>query len=292
MSAQPAARAFAPGKLILSGEHAVVYGHPAVAVAVDRGTTVGLHRRPGPTRVERAILHDRRLHEAMRSILPESGVGVSIESDLPVGRGMGSSAALAIALVRAWWALEGREPTFEDLHREGFKVERVFHGRPSGIDHAVAALAAPVRYRKGDEGPDLSPLAMPRLQLVVLDTGLAGDTQALVQGVADRRPAVDPLLSRIGALTAELIDALATDQPPAVLGELLTENHRLLAQIGVSTPNLDRLVGFARKAGAHGAKLAGAGGGGVVLALVDDPALLLNAAGKAGIPAFSVQVGG
>ena len=171
-------------------------------------------------------------------------------------------------------------------------MERIFHGRPSGIDHAVAALAAPVRYRKGDEGPDLSPLAMPRLQLVVLDTGLAGDTQALVQGVADRRPAVDPLLSRIGALTAELIDALAADQPPAVLGELLTENHRLLAQIGVSTPNLDRLVGFARKAGAHGAKLAGAGGGGVVLALVDDPALLLNAAGKAGIPAFSVQVGG
>ncbi len=282
----------APGKLILAGEHAVVYGHPAVAVAVNRGTTVQLRRRPGPTRVERAILHDARLHEAMLALLPPEGVGVHIESSLPVGRGMGSSAALAIALARAWFTLQGQEPDFQQLHEAGFKVERVFHGNPSGIDHAVAAIEGAVRYRNLPDGPEIEPLTVPSLELVVLDSGLAGDTRLLVQRVRDQRLVLQPVIAEIGALAERFIEALEMSAPPEVLGHMMTENHALLGRLGVSTVNLDRLARFALDAGAHGAKLAGAGGGGVVIALVDDPELLLRAAGKAGVPAFSVTVGG
>lgn len=282
----------APGKLILSGEHAVVYGHQAVAVAVDRGTTVHLRRRPGPTGIERSILRDQRLRAAVAAVLPADGLAVDIETELPVGRGMGSSAALAIALLRARAGLEGREADFDELLEDGFTVERVFHGSPSGIDHTVAALGSAVRYRRRPDGPEIVPLGMPRLQLVVLDTGLTGDTRRLVSAVAARRPGIDPVLTRIGALTDTLVSQLEQGAAAEDIGPLLTDNHRLLAEIGVSTPNLDRLVGFALQAGAHGAKLAGAGGGGVVIALVDDPALLLLAAGKAGVPAFAVTVGG
>lgn len=282
----------ASGKLILSGEHAVVYGHQAVAVSIDRGTTVTLRRRPGATRIERSVLRDERLRAAIATVLPAEGVGVSIETDLPVGRGMGSSAALAIALIRARAGLEGREADFGELLEDGFKVERVFHGDPSGVDHTVAALGAAVRYRASQPSPEIVPMGMPSMQLVVLDSGLTGDTRRLVEGVSARRPGIDPVLERIGSLTDELVELLEMSAPAEVVGHLLTENHGLLRDIGVSTPNLDRLVSFALRAGAHGAKLAGAGGGGVVIALVDDPTLLLLAAGKAGIPALPVHVGG
>lgn len=282
------ARAFAPGKLILSGEHAVVYGHPAIALAVDRGTTVHLRPCEGETRLEHSSVQDLRLFEALAAVLPLRGLAVRIDSDLPVGRGMGSSAALAVALVRARARLEGREADFAECHREGFAVERVFHGTPSGLDHAVSARGGGVLYRRTEEGVRIEPLALPPLRLVVLDSGRAGNTAELVAGVRGRRPGVDPALARMGALTLELARALASGS--VAVGGLLDENHALLQQIGVSTPELDALVDLARGAGARGAKLSGAGGGGVVLALVDEPEPVLAAAARAGVAAFPVAV--
>lgn len=282
----------APGKVILSGEHAVVYGHPCVAAAINRGTTVQLRQRPGPTRAERSILSDRRLHRALLAVLPEEGVAVEIESSLPVGRGLGSSAALGIALVRAWAQMCGEDLDFAETHRRGFAVERVFHGNPSGVDHAVAALGTAVQYRMADGQPQLDSLSIPRLDLVILDSGRTGNTRRLVAAVAAQRPGIDPVLERIGGITSAFIEMLRQGAPLDVLGQLMSENHDQLKQLGVSTDNLNRLVRFALDAGAHGAKLAGAGGGGVVVALVDDSELLLRAAGKAGVPVLAVTVGG
>ena len=95
------ASAFAPGKLILMGEHAVVYGHPALAMAVDRGMTVNLVEREGPTRLDEVWIDDDRLQSALDAVLPPEGIGVRLENSLPIGRGMGSSAALAVALAKA-----------------------------------------------------------------------------------------------------------------------------------------------------------------------------------------------
>ncbi len=277
----------APGKLILFGEHAVVYGHPALAMAVDRGTTVRLTPGEGPRRVRAAAMEDPRLPVALDALLPAQGLDVQIDTELPVGRGMGSSGSLAVALVRAWAAWQGRTASLQECIERGFRLERLFHGNPSGLDHTVSARGCALRYRRGSAGLQLEEIRLGPLPLVVLDTGKAGDTAELVAGVAARRPQVDPLLERIGALVLEVGPALEAGDLP-VLGEAMRENQRLLAEIGVSSPEIESLVAFARTHGALGAKLAGAGGGGVVIALHPRPDELVAAAAEAGIEAFAV----
>lgn len=282
-------RAFAPGKLILFGEHAVVYGYPAIATAVDLGTAVSLQPQQGPTSVRGADIQDPRLDAAIAAILPASGVGVRISTELPVGRGMGSSAALAVALIRAKAAWEGRVADLDECIRQGFVVERIFHGRPSGIDHTVSARGGALYFRRGTAGPQFDAAAIAPLTLVVLDSGVAGDTLALVAAVRSRRPAVDGALQQIGDLVQTMMPALARGDLPGI-GAGMNANHGLLQDLGVSTPRLDALVSMARQHGANGAKLAGAGGGGVVIAAHPEPEHLLAEAQARGIEAFTVQI--
>lgn len=269
------------GKLVLCGEHAVVHGFPAIAFAVDRATVVDLAPCEGPTTIDSAHA-DARLGAALRGVLPGEGLAVRIETDLPVGRGMGSSAALAVALVRARAALEGEDLDPDSVYARAMPVERAFHGNPSGIDVAVSARGGCLWFRRG-EPPVREPIVPGDWRIVVLDSGEAGDTAALVAAVAARRPGIDPVLARIGALVEA---ARTTLYDPPALGDLLTENHARLREIGVSTGALDGLVDMALGAGAHGAKLAGAGGGGVVLALVPEEGPVLRAAERAGVSAF------
>jgi mevalonate kinase len=274
----------AGGKLILCGEHAVVYGHPAIAFGVDLGTTVRLRARPGPVRI--AGRDEPLLLTAVQQVVGTEGVEVELETTLPIGRGMGSSASLAVALVRAWRDLRGLPAgTPDEVFEAALPVERVFHHNPSGLDVAVAARGGVVRYLRATP-PRLWALPCPPWSVVVLDTGKVGHTGTLVSHVGSQRPGIDPILNRIGALVDEA--AAVLDQPEA-LGALLDENHALLGRIGVSTDELDELATFARAHGALGAKLSGAGGGGVVLALVDDPTPLLAAAARRGIPAWTCR---
>jgi mevalonate kinase len=278
----------APGKLILSGEHAVVYGYRAVAAAVSLGTTVTLRERPGPSGVDDSAIRDERLWPALATLVPAEGIGVTIRSTLPVGCGMGSSAALAVATIRALAAREGREAGFDECFKRGFFPERVLHGTPSGVDHAVSALGRVVLYRR--EGPEITPIALPvPLRLVVADTGTPGDTACMVAGVRERAPTAQ--LRSIGALAEMVAAHLQRGDDP---GPLFSENHRLLRRIGVSTPALDRACAAMEAAGASGAKLAGAGGGGVAFGVVTDATAdgVTAAVTEAGFRAFGVTVGG
>ncbi len=158
----------------------------------------------------------------------------------------------------------------------------------------MSALGGALRYRRTEAGLSLEPLVVPDLELVVFDSGAPGDTGRMVAGVRARRPAIDGALERIGALT-ELVAATLTRQHDGAqaareLGPMLRENHELLREIGVSTPELDQIVAFACANGASGAKLAGAGGGGLVLALSESPAELLRAATQAGMTTFSLRI--
>lgn len=267
------------GKVLLCGEHAVVHGHPAIALAVDRKTRITLRRTGGPTRIESAH-GDPRLLDALGPLLPPTGLHLTVATDLPVGRGMGSSAALAVALTRARARLGSKHLTPQQIYDVAMPIERAFHGNPSGVDVAVSTWGGCLWFQPGDP-PERVALQMGRWRLVVLDSGQSGDTRRLVAHVATLQ--ADDTLARIGALVhkarAALLDA-------TVLGPLLTENHRLLTSLGVSTPELDGLVTLALDAGAHGAKLSGAGGGGIVIAVVDDPAPVLAAARAAGVTAF------
>jgi mevalonate kinase len=181
--------------------------------------------------------------------------------------------------VRAKQAVD-QEPV--DVFAAAMELERLFHQDPSGVDVAVVCRGGVLRYER-TAPPTLKHLPPPSWSAVVIDTGKAGRTADLVAGVTSRRPGVDPLLRRIGALVDE---AVAVLDDPAALGPLLTENHRLLGGIGVSTDELDMLVDLSLRNGAHGAKLSGAGGGGVVLALHDDPARLVAAARDRGYEAW------
>jgi mevalonate kinase len=271
------------GKLILVGEHAVVHGEPAVAFAVDLGTRATLLRLPeGAPHEVHAGFHDDQLHAAIVAALGPRGWRVELASTLPVGRGMGSSASLGVALARARFAAEALTPSVDDVFEAAMRVEAVFHGTPSGLDVAVSARGGALLYQR-TPAPTFRALPCPPWQLVVIDTGKKGSTRELVAGVAARRPAIDPHLSAIGVVARAALGVL---DDPRALGPLLDENHALLRQIGVSTPELDELCDVARGAGALGAKLSGAGGGGVAIALVDDPAPVLAAMARRGVPAW------
>lgn len=281
-------RGSAWGKLILFGEHAVVYGHPAMAAAVDLRTVVCLRSRPGPVSLAGGGEPDSALSEVLHRILPRGGATVEIRSQLPVGRGMGSSAALSVALVRAAAAREGEALDAHEVYARSLALEAVFHGNPSGVDNTVAAGGGAVLFSRS-RSVEPQRVALTPLPLVILDSGSSGNTRALVEGVRARRPAIDPLLARMGTLAEQ---AAKRADRPSDWGPLLDENHRLLIQIGVSTERLDALVAFARRHGSPGAKLSGAGGGGVVMALAppEGTGPLVQRARREGILASSVRV--
>ncbi len=280
--------AFAPGKVILMGEHAVVYGHPALAMAVNRGMTVTLRERAGATAIEDGDVSDVRLERALAEVLPSDGWGVQIASDLPVGRGMGSSAALAVALARASASALGHPSTPSHIEKVAASIEQIFHGTPSGVDQTVCTRGGAIRFQRTPEGARYQSVALPELPIVVIDSGSAGNTGEMVAAVAGRRPAIDPYLQQIGDLLNETWPALMAGDLAAI-GQAWHENHWLLRAIGVSTPTLDEIVTLATRAGALGAKLAGAGGGGVVIALAPEPQTVIRAAEARGLAAITVR---
>ena len=284
---QASAEAFACGKLILSGEHAVVYGQPAIAIPVSRGVRVFLEKFDGPTHMPEA---DETLQRALLSILPPEGLKVQMSSNLPLGRGMGSSAALAVACLRALAQMSHEELSFEAAFARAFAMERVFHGNPSGVDHAVSASGQAILYQKGHDKPIIEQLSIPKLALVVMDTGQTGDTGKMVAKVRQGMGHKLGIINAIGDLTRELHSLLMSAQPDFVqIGHLLNSNHDHLIKLGVSTPKLNTLCQLAREAGAYGAKLAGAGGGGVAFALVEDPEPILSAVRPHCAAAFCVS---
>ena len=279
---QRSALGWSCGKLILSGEHAVVYNHPAIAVPVSLGIQVTLTECHGSLQLPEI---DIRLTKAWKKILPPDGIRVEVESNLPIGAGMGSSAALSIATLRALAQWEDVKPTFSWLYEKGFIMERMFHGTPSGIDHAVCALQKPIQFFK--EGPSISEALLPPCTIVVMNTLEPKKTKEMVTHVRNNLDKNEAILQKIGTLTQSIIDNPNCDL--SWLGTKLTENHALLSSLGVSTPSLDTLVQTAIDHGAYGAKLAGAGGGGIAFALVDNPVPIQSAIKKMGYECFCVH---
>jgi mevalonate kinase len=300
----PAERvSFAPGKVILLGEHAVVYGVPALAGALAAGVRVqpaageptlrvpawGVAVAPGETpplaRAYRAIL------EALEIAAPPCAFEVQFE--LPTGAGLGSSAALSVALVRALGRACGRTLGRGDELRAAMAAESVFHGRASGIDHAVAAHGGFGRFTRAE---GFQPLPAPRpIRLAVGHTGRARDTQGRVLRVAEiERERPDETRARfaaIGELVAQAEQAIARGDLPR-LGAAMDANQRALEALEVSCPEIESLCVLARGVGALGAKLTGGGGGGCVIALAPGrEEAVLEAWRGAGHDAFVTDVG-
>ncbi len=278
----------APGKVILFGEHAVVYGRPAIAVPVTqvRATAeVEPGSAGGGLRIVAADLgrtlslvdapEDEPLTAIVRLTLAHLGIEtapdavITIRSTIPIASGMGSGAAVSSALAKALAVTCGRDLGPEELSALVFEVEKLYHGTPSGIDNTVIAYERPVYFIKG-QPPQPFHIAHP-FTLAIADTGIASPTKIAVADVrrawqADR-DRYERLFDRVGEIVQAARRAIEEGNVDA-LGPLLDENHRLLQEIGVSSAELDRLAGAARAAGAQGAKLCGAGRGGNLIALI------------------------
>ena len=298
--------ASAPGKVYLFGEHAVVYGEPAIPCAINRRVTVDVQPRADEyVHIETDAVNVMRgtvtvpfddssdpalcvptaqltkgtayVIEALQQVFSylnegATGFDITIESELPVGAGLGSSAAVSVATVTA--AAHAFEAKLSDemIAQLAYQTEQaVQSGRASRADTFCATMGGAVRV----EGDDCQSISAPPLSFTIGFDGTAGDTGKLVQAVeklVDTYVFGDTLIAAIGSIVREGEDQLAANDRRAV-GSLMNINHGLLAALGVSTASLDEMVWAARSGGAAGAKLTGAGGGGCIVALGNDPGI-------------------
>ncbi|NJF24965.1 mevalonate kinase [Thermococcus sp. Bubb.Bath] len=294
--------ASAPAKIILFGEHSVVYGKPAIAAAIDLRTYVSAEfNNTGAIKIE---AHDIKtpglivsfsedsiyfesdygkaaevlgyVRQAIELVKEEAdtngrGITVSITSQIPVGAGLGSSAAVAVATIGAVSRLLGLELSNEEVGKLGHRVELLVQGASSGIDPTVSAIGGFIHYQKGK----FEHLPFMELPIVVGYTGSSGSTKELVAMVRknyEEMPGIfEPVLNSMGRLVEKAKEVITSDLDRELkfqtLGKLMNINHGLLDALGVSTKKLSELVYAARVAGALGAKITGAGGGGCMYAL-------------------------
>lgn len=298
-------KASAPGKAILFGEHAVVYGRAALAVPVMQvraEVEVTPSSRPGiwfeaPDVQLQSELNslpsDHPLAALVHNLLfalsidPYPNLVIRISSSIPVASGLGSGAAVSVALIRALASTLDRPLADEQVNAFAYEIEKLHHGTPSGIDNTVVTFARPVYFVKGRPIETLQ--VREPFTIVIGDTGIAAPTR---ESVADVRRAweTDPqasevLFDGIGALAGMAREAIQAGMWRH-LGPLMDEDHALLQRLAVSSPDLDRLVGAARKAGALGAKLSGGGRGGNMIALAPEsgPRAIADALTAAGSP--------
>lgn len=302
----------APGKVVLFGEHSVVYGRPAVAATLGLGLGAVAERDPdGPTlRVpawglethpkdgkRRLDAIDRAFATAIEAAGPlDERVGITVDGELPPGVGLGSSAAFAVSILRALAEWRGRPFSPAELLAAAEKVETVFHGTPSGLDHTVVASGGCLRFQGGSEPPFKAIRLAQPVPVVVAWTAREGSTKAAVADLRVRveaHPAVyERLFDTMGDLAEAGIAALERGDH-AELGALFDIAHGCLNACGVSGPENEQMVRIARRAGALGAKLTGAGWGGAMLAVAagDVAEAVVTALEEAGFEAFATQLG-
>lgn len=290
----------AGGKVILLGEHAVVYGRPALATGVPLVVEATADAGDGPLLVSDAPPDPRGARlvaEAARALgLDPSRLVVTVRSQVPAGRGLGSSAALSVAVLRAVAAAAGRTLDVEATLAHGRALERVFHGTPSGIDPAAAALGTCLRFVAG-EPPDVRavPIGGP-LRLVVAFGDDARSTGVVVGDLRTRwqedRARHERLFDDVAQVVEDGVAAVGRGDVRA-LGVTFDRNQALLEQLGVSSPAIAARVAAVKAAGALGAKLTGGGGpGGAVIAVADDVESMAAALRRCGMTALVVDVAG
>jgi hydroxymethylglutaryl-CoA reductase len=298
-SSTAVARGQAPGKVILLGEHVVVYGRPAIAAALDRRVDVMLVPASGNARFE--IEDDPRLPVALGRAAELVGVApagfvVRVASDLPRAMGLGSSAALSVALLRALASRADSRLSAGALSAYAYEVETIFHGTPSGIDNSAVASGGVIGFRRHPDGRmAVRPLPIARtIPLVVVLGRVPRQTKQVVTALRERwsaeRRQYEQWFGEIEWLVADAERAIVRGDL-AELGILMNTNHGLLRTLGVSTDELEAMVGLARSAGALGAKLTGGGGGGAVICLCPEARdQLVGAFARAGWHAFITDI--
>ena len=283
-----------PGKIILLGEHSVVHGEPAIAAAIGRRLEIRVRRDAARQPSGDAKLEEAVVVAARELGLDATALSVEVRSSIPPACGLGSSAALSVALVRALADFAGLKPTADDVRRHASRVEDVFHGTASGADVATSWDGHIIWFERGDP-PRIERLRVGKpFDLVVALSGELRSTAGPVGRLRQRYAARPELYGKFFRLAGDLVRAgrsALEDGDWETLGALMDANQGLLNGFGVSTPTLERMIGTARGAGALGAKLSGAGGGGVIIALAPERSSeVAGALGACGFEAFVTRI--
>jgi len=276
-----------PGKIILFGEHAVVYGRPALAVPVTQvhadvevidpsrtgiwidAPDINLHAELNTLPSDHPIASVIHNLFFLSRISQFPNLEVDISSTIPVASGLGSGAAVTVALTRALSAHINFPITDKEVNSFAYEIEKIHHGTPSGIDNTVVTYAKPVYFIKG-QPIEIFHVGNP-FTIVIGDTGISAPTKESVGDVRKlweaNKVKWESVFNKIAEISLTARRAIETGKWENI-GELMDENHALLQEMTVSSPELDKLVGAARNAGALGAKLSGGGRGGNMIALV------------------------
>jgi mevalonate kinase len=296
-----AVEATAPGKMILFGEHSVVYNGSSVVLAVDRRARVVADKRDDKRiyvdaedlgfsgYFEEEIYYPvtgkawrgRNLtalniaaRKTMGHLGVESGLNLMVRSMIPIAVGLGSSAAVCVATVAAISELFDGGLAREKISELSLEGEKVIHGTPSGVDNNIATFGGVMKYKRGAGFERFKLEEVPHF--VIGNTRRKRSTRMMVEGVRelmDRNPSViHAIINAINIVSEDGFNALVESDHQRI-GELMNINHGLLSALGVSTSELDALVYAARREGALGAKLTGAGGGGCMIALAEEDCL-------------------
>lgn len=273
----------ANGKIILMGEHSVVYGKPAIAFPfqpthVTAEITDHIYDAlrsdyfVGPlAKAPKSLENIKTLIHQLRHDFSTPPVQITISSTIPAERGMGSSAAVAVAITRAFFDWQNLPLSHELLLTYVNYAEKISHGNPSGIDAAATAGDEPILFQKG-AAFETFPINISGF-LIVADTGVKGKTRQTVKAVAQRfeqdNKTTGHLINELGDLTLKAKKAILNNQA-AYLGELMNAAQKNLAALQVSDQTLDNLIMVANQNGALGAKLTGGGKGGCMIALASD----------------------
>ncbi|GAA4077791.1 mevalonate kinase [Amphibacillus indicireducens] len=275
----------AHSKLILMGEHAVVYNEPAIAIPFDTLIVKAMVKSYEGTvqfisdfyagELEQMPDKMKGLAECVKSVCeqlnqPVENFQINLESSIPIGRGLGSSAAIAVSLVRGLYNFFKKNLNRETLKRFVDLAEKYAHGTPSGIDREATTHDHPIFFQREHHVEQVK-IGEP-LHLVVADTGRVGDTHASVASVKEQYQRAEVVtrkrIAHLGQLTRKARQVMESGLL-VELGKLLDQAHLELQALGVSDPGLDYYVEVSKQAGALGAKLTGGGRGGCMFALVD-----------------------
>lgn len=292
--------AFGPGKVILLGEHGVVYGHPALAAPISRGVrawaepaaTTSLELPEALTEAQQTVLERAFARAARKTKHPK--VHVHLESDLPLSMGLGSSGALSVAVSRVLLEARTAAPAKpKDVEALAFEMEKEFHGTPSGVDHTTSARGQLVLFRRGRA---VTVTAKKPVKILVALVGPRASTKLTVAALRERQKRWPGRYRRtfeqIGKLVLEGTAAVKQGDLEA-LGDVMNLNHGLLGALGLSSPPIEDMVYRLRGLGALGAKLTGAGGdGGAVIALFREPEPTVMKLRQQGVDCFTSQLAG
>lgn len=276
------------GKVILFGEHFVVHGVPGIVSAIDSTADAVVTKSnekievKDERKVSKGYAKEKKLQQfesinrmlKKMNLLPNiCGLNIWLGGSLPGFSGLGASAASSVAIARAIAEEFVLSVSNQEINEIAYEAEKAYAGNPSGIDNTAATFGGLLWFEKNlVDGPNrIEEISLKEpVEIVIGSTGIVANTKAMVEGVADRKKTYpqkyDPLFQEAQVLAINARKAIQNFDLLKV-GELMSFNHRLLVDIGVSCKELDQLVDIAREQGAYGAKLTGGGGGGCMVAL-------------------------